>query len=69
MVGVPHDSIMWWTRRDPRFHRAKTQSEVTFDEERNALMSWYHGSNQINMFGLQDDVEYVEETDTRDKPL
>jgi len=49
----------------------KSQSEVIFDEERNAHMSCLHESNEIdtNMFGLSEDEEYIEEIDTRDEPL
>ena len=32
-------------------------------------MSCQHGSNEIDMFELPEDDEYVEETDTRDEPL
>jgi len=32
-------------------------------------MSCQHGSNDIDMFGLSEDKEYVERTDTRDEPL
>jgi hypothetical protein len=47
----------------------KAQSEVVFDEERNSQMSCQHGRNEINIFGLQQDEEYVDEIDTRDEPL
>jgi len=32
-------------------------------------MSCQHGSNEIEMFGLPEDEEYVEETDPGDEPL
>jgi hypothetical protein len=32
-------------------------------------MSCQHGSNEIDMFGLPEDEEYVEETDTGDETL
>jgi hypothetical protein len=32
-------------------------------------MSCQHGSNEIDIFGLSEDEEYVEETDTGDEPL
>jgi hypothetical protein len=69
MVGYTHDSKSLWRIWDPEFQRVKTQSEVVFDEERNAHMSCQHGSNEIDMFGLPEDEEYVEETDTGDEPL
>jgi len=58
-----------WRLWDPEFQRVKTQSEVVFDEERNGHRSCQHGSKEIEMFGLPEDEEYVEETDTRDEPL
>jgi len=69
MVGYVHDSEMLWMLWDPEFQRVKAQSEVVFDEERNAHMSCQHGSNEIDIFGLPEDKEYVEETDTGDGPL
>jgi len=69
MVGYTHDSKTLWRIWDPEFQRVKTQSEVVFDEERNAHMLCQHGSNEIDMFGLPEDEEYVEETDTGDEPL
>jgi hypothetical protein len=47
----------------------KSQSEVVFDGERNAQMSCQHGSNDIDMFGLPEDEEYVKEIDTGDELL
>jgi hypothetical protein len=47
----------------------KAQPEVVFDEERNAHMSCQHGSNEIYIFGLPEDEEYVDEIDTGDEPL
>jgi len=47
----------------------KAQSEVVFDEERNAHMSCQHGSNEIDIFGLPEDEEYVDEIHTGDEPL
>jgi len=69
MVGYTHDSKMLWRIWDPEFQRVKTQSEVVFDEERNAHMSCQHESNEIDMFGLPEDEEYVKETDIGDEPL
>jgi len=69
VVGYTHDSKTLWRIWDPQFWRVKTQSEVVFDEERNGHMSCQHGSNEIEMFGLPEDEDYVEETDTGDEPL
>jgi hypothetical protein len=69
MVGYTHDSKTLWRIWDPEFQRVRAQSEVVFDEERNAHMSCQHESNEIDMFGLSEDEEYVEETDTGDEPL
>jgi len=60
---------MLWRIWDPEFQRVKAPSEVVFDGERNAHMSCQHGSNEIDMFGLPADEEYVEEIDTGDEPL
>jgi hypothetical protein len=53
MVGYTHDSKSLWRIWDPEFQRVKTQSEVVFDEERNADMSCPHGSNEIDMLDYQ----------------
>jgi hypothetical protein len=68
-MGYSHHSKTLWRISDPKLQRVKSQSEVVFDEKRNAHMSCQHGSNQIDMFGLPEDEEYVEETDTADDPL
>jgi hypothetical protein len=69
MVGYTHDSKTLWRIWDPKFQMVKAQSEVVFDEETNAHMSCQHVSNEINIFGLPEDEEYVEEIDTGDEPL
>jgi len=69
MVGYTHDSKTLWRIWDPEFQKVKAQSEVVFDEERNAHMSCQHGSNEIDIFGLPEDEEYVDEIDTGDEPL
>jgi len=71
MVGYTHDSKTLWRIWDPDFQKVKAQSEVVFDEERNAHMSCQHESNDIDtdMFGLPEDMEYIDETDTVDEPL
>jgi len=67
--GYVHDSERLWRIWDLKFQRVKAQSEVIFDEERNAHMFCQHGCNEINIFGLPKDKEYVEETDTGHEPL
>jgi len=69
MVGYTHDSKTLWRLWVPEFQRAKAQSEVVFDEERNAHMWCQHESNEIDIFELPEDEEYVEESDTGDEPL
>jgi len=69
MVGYTHDSKTLWRLWDPEFQTVKAQSEVVFDEERNAHMSCQHGSNESDIFGLPEDEEYVDEIDTGDEPL
>jgi len=64
MIGNTHDSKALWRIWDPEFQKVKAKSEVVFDEERNAHMSCQHGSNEIDMFGLSEDEEYVDKTDT-----
>jgi hypothetical protein len=51
MVDYTHDSKTLWRIWDPEFHKVNAQSEVVFDEERNAHMLCQHGSNEIAMFG------------------
>jgi hypothetical protein len=64
MVGYTHNLKTLWRIWDPEFQKVKAQSEVISDEERNAHMSCQHGSNEIDIFRLTEDEEYVEETDT-----
>jgi len=68
-VGYTQDSKLLWRLSDSEFQRVKAQSEVVFDEERNAHMSCQHESNEIDLFELQEYEEYVEESDTGDEPL
>jgi hypothetical protein len=69
MVGYTHNSKTLWRLWDPEFQRVKAQSEVVIDEETNAHMPCQHESNEIGMFELPEDKEYIKETDTGDKPL
>jgi hypothetical protein len=60
---------MLWRLWDPEFQRVNTQSEVVFDGERNAYILCQQTSNEMDLFGLPEDEEYVEEIDTGDEPL
>jgi hypothetical protein len=64
MVGYPNNSKMLCRIWDPEFQRVKAQSEVVFDQERNAHMSCQHESNEIHIFELPEDEGYVKESDT-----
>jgi hypothetical protein len=69
MVGYTHHSKTLWRIWDPECQKVKAKSEVVFDEERNVHMSCQAGRNEIDMFGLPEDEEYVDEKDTGDEPL
>jgi hypothetical protein len=69
MVGYTHDSKTLWRIWDPKSQKVKAQSEVVFDEERNADVLCQHGSNEIDIFGLPEDEKYGDETDTGGEPL
>jgi len=69
MVGNTHDSKTLWRIWDAEFQKVKAQSEVVIDEERNTHMSCQHGSNEIDIFGLPEAEEYVDELDTGGEPL
>jgi len=58
-----------WTIWDPKLQKVKAQSEVIFDQARNVHMSCQHESNEIDRFGLLEDEEDVDETDTQGEPL
>jgi len=69
MVGCTHDSETLWRICDREYQKIKAQTEVDFNEERNAHMLCQHGSIAIDIFGLPEDKEYVEERDTGNEPL
>jgi hypothetical protein len=69
MVGYTHDSKTLWRIWDPEFQKVKAQSEVVFNEERNAHKSYQHGSNEIDIFGFTEDEKSVDKTDTGGEPL
>ena len=77
MVGYVHDSTTVWKIWDPEEGKVKTQSEVIFDEERNAYASCppaYETEEQEeeeDIFGLKikepRQLEYIEEYPGRAK--
>jgi hypothetical protein len=69
MVGYTHDSKTLWRIWDLELQKEKAQSEVVFDENRNANMLCQLGSNDIDLIGLPENEEYVDEIDTGDEPL
>jgi len=64
MVGYTHDSTTLWRIWDPNFQVVRAQSEVIFDEERNAYVS--STTDGIDIFGLPENAEYIEELHTGD---
>ena len=64
MVGYTHDSTPVWRIWDPNFQVVRAQSEVIFDEERNAYVSCT--TDGIDIFGLPENAEYIEELHTGD---
>jgi len=63
MVGYVHHSTTLWRISDPAFWEVRSQSDVIFDEERNAHASYLHG-DQTDIFELPEQIEYVEEIET-----
>jgi hypothetical protein len=64
MVGYTHDSTTLCRIWDPNFQVVRAQSEVIFDEERNAYVSCT--TDGIDIFGLPENAEYIEELHTGD---
>jgi len=60
MVGYVHNSTTLWSIWDPAFLVLKSQSDVIFDEERNAHISCPHG-DQTDIFEIPEEKEYIEE--------
>jgi len=63
MVGYVHDSTTHCRIWDPVFRVVRSQSDVIFDEERNAHASCLHG-DQTAIFELPEETEYVQEIET-----
>jgi hypothetical protein len=68
IVGYTHDLKTLWRIWDPEFQKVKAKSEVVFDGERNAHNLCQHGRNEIDIFGLPEDEEDVQEIATGDEP-
>jgi len=65
MVGYVHDSTTLWRIWDPAFRVVRSQSNVIFDEERNAhaaCLQW----DQTDIFELPEETEYIDEIDSGD---
>jgi len=60
MVGYVNFSTMLWRIWDPAFYLVRSESDVIFEEERNAHSSCLHG-DQTDIFVLPEETEYVEE--------
>jgi len=69
LVGYPHDSKTLWRIWVAESQKMIAQSAVLFDKERHEVMSCQRGSNEIDIYGVPENEEYVEESDTRDEPL
>jgi len=63
MVGYVHDSTTLWRIWDPALQVVRSQSDVIFDEERNAQASCLRG-DQTDIFDLPEETEYVKEIET-----
>jgi hypothetical protein len=63
MVGYVYDSTTLWRIWDPAFRVVRSQSDVIFDEERNAHASCLH-RDQTDIFELPEETEYVGEIET-----
>ena len=65
MVGYVHNSTALWRIWDPAFRVVRSQSDVIFDEERNAQASCLQG-DQTDIFELPEETEYIEDIDSGD---
>ena len=65
MVGYVHDSTTTWKVWDPEFNTVRTQSDVVFDEERNAHVSCPESpSQEADPLGLPQEEVHIEVFDT-----
>ena len=63
MVGYVHNFTRLWRICDPAFRVVRSQSDIIYDEERNAHASCLHG-DQTDIFELPEETEYVKEIET-----
>ena len=77
MVSYVHDSTSLWRIWDPKHNTVKAQSDVTFQEERNAYISCPQSltpkpgvqddepeeTTEIDIFGLPQEETHIEEID------
>jgi hypothetical protein len=63
MVGYMQNLTTHWRIWDQAFREVRSQSDVIFDEERNAHSSCLH-RDQTDIYELQEEIEYVEEIET-----
>jgi len=69
MIGYVYELQLLWIIWHSKYITVKAQLEVVFDEERNPHMFYYHGTNEIDVFGLLETEEYDKETEPADEPL
>jgi len=65
MVGYVHDSTTLWRIWHPAFQVVRSQSDVIYDEERNAHSSCLHGDHTV-IFELPEETESIEQIDSGD---
>ena len=65
MVGYVHDSTTLWWIWDPAFRVVRSQSDVIFQQKRNAKASCLQGDH-TDIFELPEETEYHEEINSGD---
>jgi hypothetical protein len=65
IVGYIHDSTTLWRIWDLAFQVVRSQSNVSFDKERNTHTSCLHGDH-TDIIELTEEVEYIKEIDSGD---
>jgi len=63
IVGYVNESTTLWSLWDPAFRIVRSQSDVIFDEERNAHTSSLEG-DQTDILELPEEKDYVKEIET-----
>jgi hypothetical protein len=69
MIGYAHNSKTLWRIWNPESQSVKVQSQVLFDAERNAHMSYLYDSNAINRCELAEVEKYVDKANTGDEHI